>query len=180
MGRKCNVSVRERARFGAVILCPHACFRSSTQRMLVSPHVLAATLKHRRAKAETGKQRADVPAAALLLHSELDYFKSARTKAEKRTAQRRPAVACRVLPVSRNHSLCCLDFHGVGVRHATRSAFKDILDIKVTKSRRSSERHNSSAAWATRRHWRVISRMFIAHGRTPAPPSRRPRTDAVF
>ena len=77
----------------------------------------------------------------------------------------RPAVACRALSVSQNHRLCCLDFHGVGVRHATRSAFKDILDIKVTKSRRSSERHNSSAAWATRRPWRVISRMFIAHGR---------------
>src|SRR5262249_57870548 len=40
------------------------------------------------------------------------------------------------------------------------------MDIKITpKSRRSSERHNSSAAWATRRPWRVFIRMFVAHGR---------------
>jgi hypothetical protein len=58
----------------------------------------------------------------------------------------------------------CLDFHGVDLRHATSSAFKDIIDIKVLKSRRSSERHNSSAAWATRRRWRVFTRMFVAHG----------------
>jgi hypothetical protein len=51
------------------------------------------------------------------------------------------------------------------VRHATSSAFKDILDIKVTKSRRSDEPHNSSAAWATRQPWRVFTRMFVAHGR---------------
>jgi hypothetical protein len=51
------------------------------------------------------------------------------------------------------------------VRHATSSAFKDILDIKVAKSRRSDEPHNSSAAWATRRPWRVYTRMFVAHGR---------------
>src|SRR5262249_14929069 len=68
---------------------------------------------------------------------------------------------------SRNHHrrLCCLDFHGVDVRHATRSAFKDIIDIKVLKSRRPTERHNSSAAWAMRRPWRVFTRMFVAHGR---------------
>ena len=64
-----------------------------------------------------------------------------------------------------NRRLCCLDFHGVDVRHATSSAFKDILDIKVTKSRRSGEPHNSSAAWATLRPWRVFTRMFVAHGR---------------
>jgi hypothetical protein len=51
------------------------------------------------------------------------------------------------------------------VRHAASSAFKDITDIKVLKSRRSSEWHNSSAAWATRRPWCVFSRMFVAHGR---------------
>jgi hypothetical protein len=72
---------------------------------------------------------------------------------------------------SRNHDfnpnrrLCCLDFHGVDVRHATSSAFKDIMDIKVPKSRRSGEPHNASAAWATRRPWRVFTRMFVAHGR---------------
>ena len=64
----------------------------------------------------------------------------------------------------RNCRLCCLDFHGVDLRHATSSAFKDIIDIKVLKSRRSSERHNSSAAWATWRPWRVFTRMFVAHG----------------
>ena len=67
--------------------------------------------------------------------------------------------------VSAHRRLCCLDFHGVGVRHAASSAFKDIMDIKVLKTRRSSERHNSSAAWAMRRPWRVFSRMFVAHAR---------------
>src|SRR5262249_55382305 len=65
-------------------------------------------------------------------------------------------------PLAR-HS-CCLDFHGVDVRHATCSALKDITDIKVLKSRRSNERHNLSAASATRRSWRVFTRMFVAHG----------------
>jgi hypothetical protein len=64
-----------------------------------------------------------------------------------------------------NRCLCCLDFHGVDVRHATRSAFKDILNIKVPESRRSGEPHNLSAAWATRRLWRVFTRMFVAHDR---------------
>jgi hypothetical protein len=39
------------------------------------------------------------------------------------------------------------------------------MDIKVPKSRRSGEPHNSSAAWATRRPWRVVTRIFVAHGR---------------
>jgi hypothetical protein len=63
--------------------------------------------------------------------------------------------------------LCCLDFHGVDVRHATSSAFKDILDIKVAESRRSSEPHNSSAAWAKWQPWRVFIWEFVAHGQSP-------------
>jgi hypothetical protein len=63
--------------------------------------------------------------------------------------------------------LCRFDFHGVDVRHATRSASKDIIDIKVPKSRRSNEPHNSTAAWATRRPWRVFTRMFVAHVTRP-------------
>jgi hypothetical protein len=65
------------------------------------------------------------------------------------------------------HRLCCLDFHGVDVRHATSSAFKDILDTKVSKSRRSSEPHNSSAARAKRQSWRVFVWEFVAHGQSP-------------
>ena len=83
-------------------------------------------------------------------------------------------MACVIAPATWRYSLrsagprcrlCCLDFHGVDVRHTTRSAFKDIIDRNVLKSRRSTERHNLSAAWAMRRPWRVFTRMFVAHGR---------------
>jgi hypothetical protein len=77
----------------------------------------------------------------------------------------RQSLAARLSVTCWNRRLCCLDFHGVNVRHATRSAFKDILDIKVIKPSRSDEPHNSSAAWATRRPRRVITKMFVAHGR---------------
>jgi len=54
----------------------------------------------------------------------------------------------------------------LNVRHATRSAFKDIKVGQVPKSRRcSSERHKLSAAWAMRRPWRVFTRVFVVHGR---------------
>jgi hypothetical protein len=82
----------------------------------------------------------------------------ARLRAVKTMRER----GCRPVNLPR---LCCLDFHGVDARRATRSAFKDIMDIKVLKTRCSSERHNSSATWATRRPWRVFTRMFVAHGR---------------
>src|SRR5215470_1473434 len=53
--------------------------------------------------------------------------------------------------------LCCLNFHGVDVRHATSLAFKDIKVGQVPKSRRcSSEPHKLSAAWAMRRPARVV------------------------
>src|SRR6516225_11115940 len=59
-----------------------------------------------------------------------------------------------------NRRLCCLNFHGVDVRHATSSAFKDIKVGQVPKSRGcSSEPHKLSAAWAERRLWDLV-----AHG----------------
>jgi len=65
-----------------------------------------------------------------------------------------------------NRRLCCLKFHGVDVRHATSSAFKDIKVRQVPKSRRrSSERHKLSAAWAMRQLWRVFTRVIVAHDR---------------
>jgi hypothetical protein len=42
-----------------------------------------------------------------------------------------PLKLCNRPKQSQNNGRLCLDFHGVDVRHAASSAFKDITDIKV-------------------------------------------------
>ena len=69
-----------------------------------------------------------------------------------------------------NRRLCCLNFHGVDVRHATSSAFKDINVGQVAKSRYPSEPHDLTAGWAMRPCWRAFIREFVGHDR------KRPRT----
>jgi hypothetical protein len=50
------------------------------------------------------------------------------------------------------------------LRHATSSAFKDIKVEQVARARfYTSEPHSLTAAWAKRRLWCVIIRVFVAH-----------------
>jgi len=105
---------------------------------------------------------------------DVDVVHCAHPRESEGYCAKRPDASLSIAPAAWRYSprsaaprrrLCCLDFHGVDVRHTTRSAFKDIIDRNLLKSRRSTERHNLSAAWAMRRPWRVFTRMFVAHGR---------------